>query len=91
LLTVAGASMLSRMRCTAGRTRCEVDPVRLRRGEIGLAARARSKRWARGVVKSQRDGERVEDLIGGASNVPALQALVVLDAHTCKGGNLFAS
>jgi len=44
-----------------------------------------------GVVKSQRDGERVEDLIGGASNVPALQALVVLDAHTCKGGNLFAS
>ena len=43
------------------------------------------------VVKSQRVSERVEDLIGGAGGVPALQAFVVLDAHACEGGDLFAS
>ena len=43
------------------------------------------------AVKSKRDGERVEDLIGGACGIPALQALVVLDAHTCEGGDLFTS
>jgi len=44
-----------------------------------------------GVVESQRVGERVEDLIGGAGGVPALQAFVVLDAHTCEGGDLLAA
>jgi hypothetical protein len=43
------------------------------------------------VVKSQRVNERVEDLIRGAGGVPALQAFVVLDAHTSKRGNLFAA
>ena len=43
------------------------------------------------VVKSQRVSERVKDLIRGAGRVPALQAFVVLDAHTRKGGNLFAA
>ena len=44
-----------------------------------------------GVVEAQRVSERVEDLIGGAGGVPALQAFVVLDAHTGEGGDLFAS
>jgi len=44
-----------------------------------------------GVVESQRVGERVEDLIGGAGGVPALQAFVVLDAHTRERGDLFAA
>jgi hypothetical protein len=43
------------------------------------------------VVEAQRVSERVEDLIGGAGGVPALQAFVVLDAHTGEGGDLFAS
>ena len=43
------------------------------------------------VVKSQRVSERVKDLIRGAGRVPALQAFVVLDAHTRKGGDLFAA
>ena len=43
------------------------------------------------IVNGERVSERVEDLIGGAGGVPALQAFVVLDAHTCEGGNLFAS
>ena len=43
------------------------------------------------VVEAQRACERVEDLIGGAGGVPALQAFVVLDAYTCEGGDLFAS
>ncbi len=43
------------------------------------------------VVEAQRACERVEDLIGGAGGVPALQALAVLDAHTGERGDLFAS
>ena len=49
---------------------------------MGLAARARSKQvGAFGVVEAQRVGERLEDAVGGAGGVAALQALVVLDAH----------
>jgi hypothetical protein len=44
-----------------------------------------------GVVESQRVGECVEDLIGGAGGVAAFQAFVVLDAHAREGGDLFAS
>ena len=46
---------------------------------------------ALGVVESERDSERVEDLVGGAAGVSALEAFVVLDAYAGEGGDLFAS
>jgi hypothetical protein len=59
---------------------------------IELAARREVEEMgAFGVVEAQRVRERIEDLIGGAGGVPALQAFVVLDAHACEGGDLFAS
>ena len=73
------------------------DPLRGRSRPLALwgdrAGRAREveEMGAFGVVEAQRVSERVEDLIGGAGGVPALQAFVVLDAHTCEGGDLFAS
>jgi hypothetical protein len=45
---------------------------------------------ALGVVELQRISERLEDSVGGAGGVAALQALVVLDAHSRKGGDLLA-
>jgi hypothetical protein len=54
---------------------------------MGLAARASGgageveEVGALGVVASQRVGECLEDAVGGAGGVAALQALVVLDAH----------
>ena len=46
---------------------------------------------ALGVVEAQRVGESFEDLVRGAGGVAALQALVVLDADTGQGGDLFAA
>ena len=90
LLTVAGASMLSRMRCTTGRTRCWAG--RRRRRGVGRAGGAGEVEQvgALGVVEPQRVGERVEDGVGGAAGVAALQALVVLDAHPGQRGDLLA-
>src|ERR1700743_738642 len=90
--------MHSRMRCTACRTGCAADPVRRRGGGTTAAppgarggAREVEEMGALSIVKSQRVSERVKDLIGGAGGVPALQAFVVLDAHTREGGDLFAA
>src|SRR3954453_10659594 len=46
---------------------------------------------ALGVVEPQRIGERVEDAVGGAGRVAALEALVVLGAHPRQRGNLLAA
>ena len=45
---------------------------------------------ALGVVEPQRVGERLEDDVGGAGGVAALQALVVLDADPGQRGDLLA-
>jgi NADP-dependent 3-hydroxy acid dehydrogenase YdfG len=45
---------------------------------------------ALGILESQRVRERIKDGIGGAGGVAALQALVVLDAHPGKRGDLLA-
>jgi hypothetical protein len=46
---------------------------------------------ALGVVEAQRVGERLEDAVGGAGGVAALQALVVLDADAGQRGDLLAA
>ena len=69
---------------------------RRRRGrpEVGMpsAARARSKQvGALGVVELQRARQRVEDAGGGAGDLAALEAGVVLDAQPGQRGDLAAA
>lgn len=66
-----------------------------------LASRRRSHRLggageveevsALGVVEFQCTRQRVEDAVGGPSEVAALQACVVRDAYPCQDGDFFAS
>jgi hypothetical protein len=60
-----------------------------RRGRAGGAGEVEQV-GALGVVEPQRVGEPFQDAVGGAGGVAALQALVVLDAHTGQGGDLVA-
>jgi hypothetical protein len=46
---------------------------------------------ALGVVELQGAGERIEDAVGGAAQVAALESHVVLDAHAGEHGDLFAT
>ena len=70
--------------CRLGRDAALLAVRRRGRPEVGMpsAARARSKQvGALGLVELQRPGERVEHAGGGAGDLAALEAGVVLDAE----------
>jgi hypothetical protein len=46
---------------------------------------------ALGLVKSQGVGERVQDAVGGASEVSTLQAVVVVDAEAGQQRDFFSA
>ena len=46
---------------------------------------------ALGVVELERVGERLEDGVGDPGGIAALEALVILDAHSGERGHLFTA
>jgi hypothetical protein len=44
-----------------------------------------------GVVEVKHGGDCVQDAVGGAAGVPALEPGVVLDAHAGEAGDLLAA
>jgi hypothetical protein len=64
---------------------------RARFGATGLAARARSKRCALGLVELERAGERFEHQLRDAADLAALQAPVVVGAHAGQGSHFLAT
>ena len=90
MLTIAGASIWSRRRCTTGRTRFLAGRARFGRDRTGGARQIEEVR-ALGVVELQRPGQRFEHELGDAADLAALQAPVVVGADAGQRRDLLAA